>query len=652
MPIQENFDRKKDESGKTYKRYNISQIRKLVLNTKDIMNIFDIISLFGGLAMFLYGMRLMGNGLKDSSSGALKKAMEKVTRTPVTSFLMGVCMTAIIQSSTATIVITAGLVGAGIISLRNSLGIVIGANVGTTVTGQIIRLLDMDAKGISLLEFFKPSTLAPLALIIGIYIIMNKKQGSSEKVGQIIIGFGILFSGLLNMTDTVGKLTETGIIESLFTMMGDNPVLGYLVGAGVAFVLQSSSATIGILQAFSTSGQLSFNEIYAVLVGIYLGDCVTTAIVCNIGARANAKRVGLVNILFNLSETVLILVTITIAHSLGFLDWIWNVTVHSGGIANTNTIFNLSCAILLLPMLGIYEKISKKLIKDDQDEEETHSDKLDALNPNFFSTPAIAFNACYEVLLEMYQLARTNVMRSFDLVKKYDEELKKKVDRDENMIDLMADKVNNYLIQISAHITSNLHIEILNHYYTIIGEFEHLGDKATNICEIAESMQKENIVFTEQAMHELHVLRELLTTVLDYTDTTFRKCNAEAARHIEPLEEVVDDIVELLKGNHMERLQNGECSVFSGTEFLNLLTEVEHISDVCSNVGIATVARVTPEMKHQIHDYLSVLHSGNDESFNKEYQEARKKYMDLLKKNVPEKVKAAGAAGQKKEMKL
>ena len=595
------------------------------------MDIFDIISLFGGLAMFLYGMRLMGNGLKESSSGTLKKALEKVTRTPFTAFLMGVGMTAIIQSSTATIVITAGLVGAGVISLKSSLGIVIGANVGTTVTGQIIRLLDLNASGTSFLELFKPSTLAPLALIIGVVAIMNTKIGISEKAAQIIIGFGILFSGLMKMTEAVGKLTETGIIESLFKMMGDNPVLGYLVGAGVAFVLQSSSATIGILQAFSTSGQMHFSEIYAVLVGIYLGDCVTTAIVCNIGAKPDAKRVGLVNILFNLSETVLILTAVTIAHSLSLLDRIWDSAIRSGGIANTNTIFNLSCAILLLPMLGIYERISRKLIKDEtSDEEEAHSEKLDALNPVFFSTPAIAFNACYEVLLEMYQLARKNVFRAFELISNYDPEKVKKIDRDEKIIDLMADKVNNYLIQISAHITSKSHVEIMNHYYTVIGEFEHLGDKATNICEIAEFMHKENITFSEKATKEINVLRELLTTVLDYTDITFRKCNLEAARHIEPLEEVVDDMVALLKDNHMERLRTGECSVFSGTEFLNLLAEVEHISDVCSHVGLATVARVTPEMKHQIHNYQSDLHSGNDAAFNKEYKEAKERYFRLL----------------------
>ena len=581
--------------------------------------------------MFLYGMRLMGNGLKESSSGTLKKALEKVTRTPFTAFLMGVGMTAVIQSSTATIVITAGLVGAGIISLRNSLGIVIGANVGTTVTGQIIRLLDLNTSGgVSFLEFFKPSTLAPLALIIGVIAYMNSKIPISEKAAQIIIGFGILFSGLLNMTAAVGKLTETGLIESLFTMMGDNPILGYIVGAGVAFVLQSSSATIGILQAFSTSGQMTFSEIYAVLVGIYLGDCVTTAIVCNIGARPDAKRVGFVNILFNLSETVLILVAVTIAHSLGLLDWIWNTTINSGIIANTNTVFNLSCALLLLPMLGVYEKISKKLIKDDPEEEESHSDKLDALNPVFFSTPALAFNACYEVLLEMYALARKNVMRSLELVTNFDPEKMKKVDRDEKLVDLMADKVNNYLIQCSQHITAKNHIEIMNHYYTAIGEFEHLGDKATNVCEIAEFMHKEAITFSTSAIKELNVLRELLTTVLDYTDLTFRKCNIEAARHIEPLEEVVDDMVALLKENHMDRLRKGECSVFAGTEFLNLLTEIEHISDICSNVGLATVARVTPEMKHQIHNYLSDLHSGNDKEFNKEYKEAKERYFRLL----------------------
>ena len=600
------------------------------------MNIFNIITLFGGLAMFLFGMRMMGDGLKESSSGALKSVMEKVTGTPVKAFLLGLVMTAVIQSSTATIVITSGLVGAGIISLHQSLGIIIGANVGTTVTGQIIRLLDLNASGgASLLQFFKPSTLAPLALIIGIVLIMTNKLRGSEKIGRIVIGFGILFSGLLNMTDAVSALTQTGIIESLFSRLGENPVIGYLIGAGVAFVLQSSSATIGILQAFSTSGLLTFKAIYAVLVGIYLGDCVTTAIVCNIGAKPDSKRVGVVNILFNLSETVLILLAVNLAHQAGLLDGLWHRTVYSGDIANTNTVFNLSCALLMFPMLGVYEKLSRKLVKDEPVEAKAaaHSPEpgvLDSLNPVFLATPGLALNACYDVLLEMFRLARLNINRSFDLVNAFDPALMAKLREDEEALDTMADRVSNYLMQISAHITSDHHVEIMNHYYSAISEFERLGDHAMNIAEDAEELNGQGAAFSEYALRELSVVRDLIQAVLNYTGRTFEKCDAKAAQHIEPLEEVVDDMVNALRQNHLERLRSKRCSVLAGTVFLNMLSDIERISDICSNVGVFTIARVNPEMKHEIHDYVSRLHSGKDAAFNREYQAAHDHYFELL----------------------
>jgi len=594
------------------------------------MSIFDLITLFGGLAMFLYGMRMMGDGLKESSSGALKQVMEKVTDTPAKAFLLGLGMTAVIQSSTATIVITSGLVGAGIISLHQSLGIIVGANVGTTVTGQIIRLLDLNDSGTSFLQFFNPSTLAPLALIAGIILIMGKKFRGSEKAGQIIIGFGILFSGLLNMTDAVSVLTETGITERLFSRLGEQPLIGYIIGASVAFVLQSSSATIGILQAFSTSGQLTFGGIYAVLMGIYLGDCVTTAIVCYIGAKPNAKRVGIVNILFNLSKTAVILIAVTILHHLGVFDEIWNAAIYSGGIANTNTVFNLSCAILLFPFLNSYERVSHILVKDEDGEQNKYSEKLDVLNPVFFSTPALAFARCYDVLLEMYRLACVNIDRAFTAISAYDEQIVAQLQEDENMLDMMADRLSNYLIQISGHITTPNHLEIMNHYYTVIAEFERLGDHAMNISEIATDLYKDNIRFSEQANAELSVLHELMQIILGYAGDAFSACDLDAAQHIEPLEEVVDDMVNALKENHLERLREGACSILAGTEFLNLLSEIERISDLCSNVGVATVARVTPEIKHQVHDYVSMLHSGNDESFNQEYQQAHDRYFAML----------------------
>lgn len=594
------------------------------------MSIFNVITLFGGLAMFLYGMRLMGDGLKASSSGTLKKAMERITGTPVKAFLLGLVVTAVVQSSTATIVLTSGLVGAGIISLRQSLGIIIGANVGTTVTGQIIRLLDIDSSGTSFLQFLKPSTLAPLALIMGIVIIMGMKSRDWGKIGQIVIGFGILFSGLLNMSDAVEVLADSGIVERLFSRLGDNPVLGYLCGASVAFVLQSSSATVGILQAFSTSGQLTFGEIYAVLVGIYLGDCVTTAIVCNIGAKPEARRVGVVNILFNLSKSALTLMVVSLVHNAGLLDGIWNQAIYSGGIANANTIFNLICAVVLLPFIGIYEKLSHKLVKDVPAAAGRYDEMLDALNPVFLSTPAVAFGRCYDVLLVMSRLAWTNIRRAFAMVTQYDPEVVRQIEEDENYIDSMADRVSNYLVQISAIITAHNHVEIMNYYYSAITEFERLGDHAMNIAEITTELHQRDSAFSKDALGELNVLWELLDTILNHTSEAFRKQDLAAARQIEPLEQVVDDMVNVLKNNHLERLRGGECGVFNGTEFFNLLSEAERISDVCSNMGVATVARATPGIRHQVHDYISMLHSGTDEEFNQVYRKAHDAYFAKL----------------------
>ncbi len=596
------------------------------------MDIFNLITLMGGLAMFLYGMRLMGDGLKESSSGTLKTAMEKLTNTPIKAFLLGLALTAIIQSSTATIVITSGLVGAGIMSLHQSLGIIIGANVGTTVTGQIIRLLDLNSGGggLSVLRFFQPSTLAPLALIAGIVMVMGPKFKGSEQVSKIVIGFGILFSGLMNMTAAVSTLTESGIVEQLFSHLDENPLVGYAIGAAVAFALQSSSASIGILQAFSTSGQLTFGAIYAVLLGIYLGDCVTTAIVINIGAKPEPKRVGTVNILYNLAKSAFIVLVVNIVHATGALDGLWNATMRSGGIANTNSIFNLSCAVLLFPLIGLFERLARVLVKDEPVEETPYEEKLDALNPVFFGTPALALGRCYEVLLDMYHLARTNVERAFDVVAQYDEKVLTQIEADEEIIDTMADQISNYLVALSGHISQEEHTEILNHYYTVVTEFERLGDHAVSIAGVSRELVLRGRAFSESAQKELAVLRQPIEEILDYSDQTFRKRDVAAARHIEPLEEVVDDMVSALRDNHLERLRHNQCSITAGTEFLNLLGDVERISDVCSNIGVATIVRATPELKHRSHDYISMLHSGESEEFNREYKAAHEKYFTMM----------------------
>ena len=578
------------------------------------MTIFDILTLFGGLAMFLYGMRLMGDGLKESSSGALKKAMESVTNNPVKAFVLGLAVTAIIQSSTATIVITSGLVAAGLLTLHQSLGIIIGANVGTTVTGQIIRLLDLNASGgTSWLQIFKPSSLAPIALIIGIILIMAGRFKSARQVGNIAIGFGILFSGLMNMTSAVTVLTESGAVEKLFTGLGNNPFLGYATGAGVAFVLQSSSATIGILQAFAASGRLTFKAVYPVIVGVYLGDSVTTAIVCSIGAGAEQRRVGIVNTLYNLCKSALVLIVVAILHQVGLLDNLWDKVVNSGMIANTNTIFNLCCAIAIFPTLPILEKLSCRIVKDDVVVENKYQDKLDALNPMFFDTPALALRSVYDALLTQLQAVRQNIEKSFGLLRDFDEKTYQEIMDEEANIDLLTDRISRYVVEFLPNLRG------------------------------AENLHKNNRSFTDAAFKEIEVLEELLGELLDYTETAFAKRDIEAAFCIEPLQQLVSEMVLRLKRHHLIRMGRGECDIFADSNFENLMSDLKRIADVSTNIGEAVLVRVNPELADDEHNYFTALRAGNDKKFNELYEEANHKYMgriptssDLLKESLQE----------------
>lgn len=596
------------------------------------MSIFDILSLLGGLAMFLYGMRLMGDSLKENSSGTMKNIMEKVTNNPVKAFILGLLVTALIQSSTATIVITSGLVAAGILSLRQSLGIIVGANVGTTVTGQIIRLLDLDSAegGAEWLRFFQPSTLAPIALILGIALMMFGSFKKARTIGNIAIGFGVLFSGLLNMTSAVSAIKESEIIDHLFSSLGSNPIFGYLTGAGIAFVLQSSSATIGILQAFSSTGLLTWKSIYAVIVGVYLGDCVTTAIVCSIGAKTDARRVGIVNIIFNLGKSVLVLVGVTIIHQLGWLDTLWDKTVNSGIIADTNTVFNLVCAAILLPFMGLFEKASKKIIKDETLKRGKYADKIDALNPVFFSAPALALKSCYDVLMTMFKAARENIDTAYSQFEKYDDDAMPELLDEEDEIDNMTDKVSRYMVELMPHLQSQDHVTILNQYYKVTGEFERLGDHAVNIIELASNMHDSKTVFSEVARKEMEVLYELLDTILAQTEQAFARRDEEATEQIEPLVRVAGEFIAQMKKNHFTRMSTGECNIMADVVFTNLLQECKRITDSCSNVGVAIMVRIRPELAEHEHVYFENLQKGVNKSYNKAFDKAHKYYFGKL----------------------
>jgi len=591
------------------------------------LSIFDLLTLLGGLAMFLYGMRVMGDGLKEGSSGTLRTAMGKVTNSAVKAFLLGLFVTAVIQSSTATIVITSGLVGAGILTLRQSLGIIVGANVGTTITGQIIRLLDIDNSSVQWLQLFKPSTLAPVALILGIVFIMAVRSSNSKTIGNVCAGFGILFTGLMSMTGAVDSLNQSGVFESLFASLR-NPLVGYGTGAGVAFVLQSSSATIGILQAFSASGSLTWGATYAVIVGVYLGDCVTTAIVCSIGACDDSKRVGMVNIIFNLCKTALILIVVAVVHKLGLLDELWNRTVNSGLIANTNSIFNVACAIVLLPLLPVFEKLSYRVVRSKPSQPGKYDAMLDSLSPAFFNTPAIALGSCNTVLKTLFENARSNIQCAFALIITSDKEEFDRIMAEEDDIDMLSDSLSNYLVALSPHITLQQHTALLDNYYKVVTEFERLGDHATNIAEMAMDMKSHEVAFSEDALHELETVEEVLWRVLYYAGEAFEKMDEQSALHIEPLEEVMDEMVEALNKRHLARLYGGECNVYAGSGYLNLLSDIERICDICSNIGLAVLACLHPNVANMAHDYAHSLR--NDENFNREYKEAHRLYMGRL----------------------
>lgn len=596
------------------------------------MNFFDILSLLGGLAMFLYGMRLMGDSLKENSSGTLKNVMEKVTDNPLKAFLLGIAVTALIQSSTATIVITSGLVAAGILTLHQSLGIIIGANVGTTVTGQIIRLLDLNTSGeTSILKFFQPSTLAPIALIIGIVLIMTGFFRNSRSIGNIAIGFGILFSGLLNMTSAVNALQKSGMVEQLFSGLGNNPFLGYLTGAGVAFILQSSSATIGILQAFSASGLLTFKAIYSVIVGIYLGDCVTTAIVCSIGAKREARRVGIVNILFNLSETVLVLVVITVIHKMGLLDNLWDATVNSGMIANTNTIFNLACAICLFPMLGVYEKLSDRIVRKEKTKTSKYDKIFEGLSSAFFNTPALALNSCYEALQTMFTIARDNLDRAQQQIESYSRERYDTINAEEWELDKLTDHLSRYLVELLPHLQNEQNSVMLNQYYKESTEFERLGDQAVKIADIAAKLSENNTAFSKTCIGELKVLQELIQDILNNAEEAFSGRDEKAASLIEPKVHVVNDLINEMTQNHFSRMSAGECSMLADAIFSNLMGEYKRIAGICSNTGMATLVRIHPELASREHKFLETLDENGDAAYRTVLQQTRKLVFDKLK---------------------
>ena len=581
--------------------------------------------------MFLYGMRVMGNGLKSSSGGAMKTALARVTNKPFMGFLLGMLVACIIQSSTATIVITVGLVGAGLLTFHQSIGIVLGANVGTAITAQIIRLMDVSSGMESPLYFFKADNLAPLALVIGIVMIMFVRSSSSDTIGNIACGFGILFMGLIYMSGVVAGFGEQ--LSSLLTAFGNNYLLGFLSGILVTGVVQSSSAVVGIIQSIASSIGVSFQEVFAVIIGVNIGDCLTTYLVSRIGAKPNQRRTAVVHIVYNVFAAVLIAALIAITRSTGLLsDEIWTSTLNSGGVANMHGLFRLVPAVVLLPLTPLFEKISVALVHDEPiaDEDKNAIAALDALDERLFESPALALDMVDGVVLEMSEIARHNFDACVKQLFDYDPKRSQRIEERENLLDWMIDAAIGYVVNLSPPVTREVDNRKQNSVLKALICYERIGDLAVNINEEIEKLRAANAEFSTNAMEELRIAFDAIYEILDTVTEAYRYKNMELAAKVEPLEEVIDDLIEDMNGRHVYRMVNHLCDAIRGIHYQAILTNIEHISDKCSDIAIYILEGEHTEIFGNEHTYIHDLHHSNQEEYINTYKEDYLKYFGRL----------------------
>ena len=595
-----------------------------------------IIQLLGGLAMFLYGIEVMGDGLKNSSGETLKRVLEKVTGNVIMGVLTGALVTAVIQSSTATIVLTVALIGAGVLNLKQAVSIVMGANIGTTITAQIIRLSDIEAGDNWFLWLFDTDTLAPIALVIGIVLLMFIKTKKSKPIGDIAIGFGVLFVGLNLMTDGVKPLIGSSAFEA-FLQFFNNPLLGILFGLVLTVIVQSSSATVGMLQTVASAtaaaggATISFAMAYPVIMGINLGTCVTTAMVCSIGSSKDARRTGVVHIAFNTIGTILFLAVMSVMqHYAVFGSDFWNKTVDSGGIANFQTIFNLITAVVLVPFTNSLVKLSTLIVKEEKQKESKHPELM-TLDEKLYISPAVAVVEATKAVAAMGALAKENFGKACKMFVNLDEAVVNQINEDEDYLDQFSDTADRFLIGLSKAVETEYDDRQVDMLLQTVPNFERIGDYATDIMELAQRMVEAGTSFSEKAMQELDMVAAAVNEILEITVDAMTHDDNEKAKAIEPLEETIDDMIMILRDRHTKRLKAGACSVESGLVFMETLVHLERASDQCSSIAVMMLARNNEYILQNHYDYLKEIHAGSDEDFNTARAKRREQYITPLK---------------------
>ena len=584
------------------------------------MDITHITSLLGGIALFLYGMSIMGAGLEKLAGGKMQGVLQKLTSSTIKGVIFGTLITGVIQSSAGTVVICVGLVNSGIMTLTQSVGVIMGANIGTTVTGQLIRMADISGDSLWL-TLIQPKTFAPVVAFIGCIFYVFLRNAKKKNIGQIMLGFGILFTGMSLMDSGVSPLRESAAFQDLFVSM-TNPILGILVGVVATVIIQSSSASVGILQALSSTGLVTFGSAIPIILGAHIGTAFTPLLTIG-GSSKDGKRTALIHLYFNIIGSVVLLAAIyAVRYTIGIP--VWNDVMNKSSIANIHTLSSVATMILFLPFSRVLSRLAVLTVPDSAEEAQELS--MPVLDERLFKSPAVALQQAKNAVVKMSRRAARNVNLAAPLLIKMDEDVVSAVNVRENLIDRMEVEVSNYLIKMTDQELGDDESHAVTELLNFVTEYERIGDYAVNIMEKSEELYEKEASFSDHAKEQLKLLTSAMERILDLTNDAFENDDLTLARQVEPLEEVIDIMVEKLRDQHIKRLKDGICSIDTGVVFLDVLNNAERISDHCSNIA-ARLVGMSEGDDYDSHTLKSLMHHNPTKDYSLHYEQCCKEYL-------------------------
>ena len=582
-----------------------------------MFDIFDVISLFGGLALFLFGMNLMSSSLEKRAGGRLKTLLSNITANPVKGFLLGVVVTALLQSSSATTVMVVGFVNSGLMTLGQSVGIIVGANLGASITPWLLSLAGIEG-GSLILEIFKMSTITPIMALIGAILYIFQKKPAKRDTGMILLGFAILMYGMEAMSDSVMGLRDMPQFGEIISVLS-NPVVGVLAGTIITAVIQSSSASIGILQALATTGKISYGTAIPVIMGQNIGTCISAILSC-IGASKNAKRAAMIHLSFNVISTLVVLPLYYLVYELAGLTFATNFA-SPVSIALINTAYKVISIVVLLPVMRWLEPLSKLIIRNSaEDGEET------LLDERLLKSPAVAVAQCRAVTVTMAEMAAKGIFDALKELGGYDEELAEDILKSENKVDWYEDKLGTYLVKLSGQNLSSEDNAQATKLLHMISDFERISDHSVNIMKSAEEISEKKLQFSTDAMRELNTMIDAVSEIMSLALASFRDDDLNSAVMVEPLEQVVDNLKDRIRMNHVKRMQTGECTIELGFILTDLVTNLEWVSDHCSNIAGYMLEMSEANQNIGVHEFLHNVRSGDTNEFNDYYDYFKVKY--------------------------